>query len=47
MGSFGGFYKGEKKKQKKDTVEKKAEAIGGFYAPPKVEIIGKKGKKTY
>ncbi len=47
MGGFGGFYKGEKKKQKKDTLEKKSGEIGGFYTPPKVEIIGKKGKKTY
>ena len=47
MGSFGGFYKGEKKKQKKDTLEKKASLIGQSFGPPKVEIVGKKGKKDY
>lgn len=45
MGSFGGFYKGEKKKKKKDDLEKKAGQFGGFYSPPSVEILGKKGKK--
>lgn len=44
MGSFGGFYSGEKKKKKKDTLEKQAILIQRIYAPPKVEIIGK-GKK--
>ena len=46
MGSFGGFYSGEKKKQKKDKLEKKAGVVGGFYITPKVEILGKKGKKN-
>lgn len=45
MGSFGGFYKGEKKKKKKDDLEKKAGQMGGFYSPASVEILGKKGKK--
>ena len=45
MGSFGGFYKGEKKKKKKDILEKEAEQIGKMFMPPKVEMLGKKGKK--
>ncbi len=45
MGSFGGFYKGEKKKQKKEVLEKKATHIGRVNFVPQVEIIGrKKGK---
>lgn len=47
MGGFGSFYKGEKKKQKKDQLAKKAGVIGSFYTPPKIEILGKKGKKSY
>ena len=48
MGSFGGFYKGEKKKVKKTNLEKKAQKqlSGGSWAPPVVEII-KKGKKEW
>lgn len=48
MGSFGGFYKGEKKKQKKSTLEKKGQKqlSGGSWQPPVVEII-KKGKKEW
>lgn len=45
MGSFGGFYSGEKKKKKKDFLEKQAMHIPKVYVPPKVEIIGK-GKKN-
>ena len=45
MGSFGGFYKGEKKKKKKDILEKEAEQIRKMFMSPKVEILGKKGKK--
>lgn len=46
MGSFGGFYKGEKKKAKKEVLEKKASHIAKVYSVPQVEIIGKgKGKK--
>lgn len=45
MANFGGFYKGEKKKVKKTTLEKKAQQISGRqnFILPKVEII-KKGK---
>lgn len=47
MGNFGGFYKGDKKKPKKTTLEKKAHVLsstsGGFILP-KVDIISK-GKK--
>ena len=46
MANQGGFFKGEKKKSKKDKLEQNAGAIGGFYTPPKVEII-KKGKKEW
>lgn len=49
MGSFGGFYKGEKKKFKKTELEKKAAKQMGT-APawqlPQVTII-KKGKKDW
>ena len=45
MGNFGGFYKGEKKKKKKEFLEKEAEKIRSIHIPPKVEILGKKGKK--
>lgn len=46
MGQFGGFYKGEKKKNKKQFLEKKAQQFvgSGVFVLPKVEII-KKGKK--
>ncbi len=47
MGSFGGFYKGEKKKMKKEAMEKKAEHIVRVQVAPRVEIIGRgkdKGK---
>ena len=48
MGSFGGFYKGDKKKQKKSTLEKKAAKDFGSasWQLPQVEII-KKGKKEW
>jgi hypothetical protein len=45
--SFGGYYKGEKKKSKKEKLEQNAGTIGGIYTPPKVEIVGKKGKKDW
>ncbi len=45
--SFGGFYKGEKKKAKKSTLEKKAEKMTSSWAPPQVEIIGKGKKKDW
>ncbi|MBI3282522.1 hypothetical protein HYZ70_00415 [Candidatus Curtissbacteria bacterium] len=46
MGVYGGFYKGDKKKKKKEYLEKRAGEIQRIYTPPKVEIIGrgKKGK---
>lgn len=44
MGVYGGFYKGDKKKKKKEYLEKQAMNIPRVYSPPKVEIIGK-GKK--
>lgn len=46
MGSFGGYYKGDKKKLKKTTLEKKAQKqiTGGSWVMPQVEII-KRGKK--
>jgi len=46
MGSFGGFYKGEKRKTKKNILEKKAASLSvkQSFVLPKVEII-RKGKK--
>lgn len=45
MGSFGGFYKGEKKKQKKGGKDAKNQSINAsVFSMP--EIISKK-KKTY
>lgn len=49
MGAFGGFYKGEKKKFKKNELEKKAQkqmGISSVWQLPQVEII-KKGKKEW
>jgi hypothetical protein len=48
MGNFGGFYKGDKKKQKKSDLEKKAQKAmsGNDWQLPQVEII-KKGKKEW
>lgn len=48
MGSFGGFYKGDKKKPKKSALEKKAQKqlSGGSWQLPQVEIV-KKGKKDW
>jgi hypothetical protein len=46
MGSFGGYYKGERRKQKKAVLEQKAQKLSlkqGFILPD-IEII-KKGKK--
>lgn len=40
---YGSFYTGEKKKQKKEVMEKKAAHIARVYSAPQVEII-KKGK---
>lgn len=36
-----GFFKGEKKKMKKEDMERKAEHIARVVATPRVEIIGK------
>ncbi len=44
MGSFGGFYKGDKKKQKKD--EKGKVSVTNPFIVPMPEIISKK-KKDY
>lgn len=47
MGSFGGFYRGDKKKPKKEKMEQKARVLS-FQKPfvlPKVEIISKKKKE--
>lgn len=44
MGVYGGFYKGDKKKKKKEYLEKQAMHIPRVWSLPKVEIIGK-GKK--
>lgn len=44
-GVYGGFYKGEKKKKKKDELAKKASEVHHLYGTPQVEILGKKGKK--
>lgn len=43
MGGYGGYYKGEKKKVKRDTLEKRAEHMSRVQAVPQVEII-RKGK---
>lgn len=44
MGVYGGFYKGDKKKPKKEVLERKAMLTGKFQSIPQVEILGKKGK---
>lgn len=45
MGKFGSYYKGEKKKAKKNKLEEKLEHIKYVPASPQVEIIGRgKGK---
>lgn len=43
MGGFGSFYKGEKKKKKKDQISSNT-SYAPVFTPPK--IIGK-GKKEY
>jgi len=46
MGNYGGFFKGEKRKLKKERLEKLATKTGRVNVVPSVEIIGKgKGKK--
>ena len=44
MGSYGGYYKGDKRKVKKEVFEKKTAKIIRIQTVPKVEILGKKGK---
>ena len=44
MGVYGGFYKGDKKKKKKEYLEKQAIHIEKVYTLPRVEII-RKGKR--
>jgi len=48
MGQFGGYYKGDKKKLKRNVLEKKAgkQISGSSWQLPVVEII-KKGKKEW
>lgn len=41
MGSYGGYYKGDKKKPKKERLEKEALKIKKIYSAPKVEIFSK------
>lgn len=45
MGVYGGFYFGDKKKKKKEYLEKQATRVVRVYTPPKVEIVGKGKKK--
>lgn len=47
MGGFASYYKGDKKKKKKEVLERQAGEINRVYAPPQVEIIGKKKKDRY
>lgn len=44
MGVFGGFYYGDKKKKKKEYLEKQATRVVHVYTTPKVEIVGKRKK---
>lgn len=44
VGVYGGFYKGERRKKKKEILEKQAAKITKVWTPPRIEIIGK-GKK--
>lgn len=44
MGSFGGYYKGEKKKQKKGKEAKNFSTAATFQLP---KIVGKKKKNTW
>lgn len=49
MGSFGGFYSGDKKKPKKARLEEKAKKLSnsGAFILPKVEIISRKKKEEW
>ena len=47
MGNYSGFFKGEKKKLKKERLEKQVANIKHIHSVPQVKIIGKgksKGK---
>jgi hypothetical protein len=44
MGSFSGYYKGEKKKASKQVLERKAKKIPTAREVPNVIILGKKKK---
>lgn len=48
MGQFGGFYKGDKKKLKKQILEKKARSLGQTksFLLPRIEIIKKSRKSS-
>jgi len=46
MGSFGGYYKGERKKLSKERLEKRALSTEKIRILPRVEIFGKKKKKS-
>lgn len=41
MGMYGGFYSGDKKKVKREKLERVAQKIKKIQIAPKVEIIGK------
>lgn len=45
MGVYGGFYFGDKKKKRKEYLEKQATHVARVYTVPKVEIVGKGKKK--
>lgn len=44
MGTFGGYYKGEKRKLTKEQLEEKTKKVKPVWELPRVEIIGKKKK---
>ena len=44
MSSFGGYYKGEKRKLKKELLEKKMTRAPKVEVAPRVVILGKKKK---
>jgi hypothetical protein len=46
MGSFGGYYKGERKKFSKAKLENRAIRTDKIRIIPHVEILGKKKKKS-
>lgn len=44
MGGFGSYYKGDRKKPKREKLQKQAFKIVKIQLVPEVEIIGRKGK---